>query len=534
MYHHLKKIRIALSVISILSITLLFVDINQFIPNEAYTSIIFLQFMPSLMKFISTVSLAAIGVFIIIFLTVLFGRIYCSAICPLGILIDIILFFKKKTLKWRKKKKARYEYEKPLNKTRFTILGITILSMFSGSMILVNILDPFSNFGRIVNTSVRPVVIGLNNVAAFTLEKFDNYLLAPFSLKSLPFIIILFSILFFVFVAVLSVKKGRLYCNTVCPVGAFLGIISKFSVFKIKVNEPNCVSCGACERACKANCIDFKSKEIDFTRCVVCFDCFESCPTQGLKFEPISFELVKPIMKPVLQPQKVKVQSESRRKMLSLGVMMAGIPALKSIAQVKKKPIIKVKNKIPVVKQSPTTPPGSMSIQNFTSSCTSCYLCVSACPSQVLQPSLFQYGSDGILMPHMNYENAYCNYNCVKCTEVCPSGAIGPIKIDEKKTIQLGKVKFIKENCIVITNKTECGACSEHCPTKAVTMVEENGLRVPVTREEICVGCGACEYACPAIPNKAIYVEGNVVHAVAQLPKEKALEAVDVEEEFPF
>ena len=142
----------------------------------------------------------------------------------------------------------------------------------------------------------------------------------------------------------------------------------------------------------------------------------------------------------------------------------------------------------------PVTPPGSRSRDRFTNLCTACHLCVSVCPPQVLSPSLFEYGLAGIMQPKMNYRANYCNYECVLCSQVCPTGAILPLEVAAKKEIQLGKANFIKDDCIVVAKKKDCGACSEHCPTKAVKMVPyEEKLVIPELNNEICVGCGACE-----------------------------------------
>jgi ferredoxin len=167
--------------------------------------------------------------------------------------------------------------------------------------------------------------------------------------------------------------------------------------------------------------------------------------------------------------------------------------------------------------------------------CTACHLCVSACPTQVLQPTYFLYGLTGFLQPRMDFITSFCNFECILCGEVCPTGAILPLIKEEKKLVQLGKSNFVKENCIVNTKNTACGACSEHCPTKAVNMVPfKDKLTIPEVNNKICVGCGACEYACPTDP-KSIYVEGNPVHLVAEKPKEvKIEEKIDYKEEFPF
>lgn len=136
----------------------------------------------------------------------------------------------------------------------------------------------------------------------------------------------------------------------------------------------------------------------------------------------------------------------------------------------------------------------------------------------------------------MEYGSGYCNYDCVICGDVCPSGAILPIPLEQKKLSQLGVAKFVKENCIVETEGTDCGACSEHCPTKAVNMVPYKGkLVIPEVKSDYCIGCGACEHACPTKPYKAIYVDGNPIHKVAKKAETKQIDQkVDYKEAFPF
>ncbi len=134
----------------------------------------------------------------------------------------------------------------------------------------------------------------------------------------------------------------------------------------------------------------------------------------------------------------------------------------------------------------------------------------------------------------MDYHTSFCNFECTKCTEVCPNKAILPLTKEEKVVTQIGIVRFIKQNCIVFTDETSCGSCSEHCPTQAVKMVPYKGeLTIPEVNADICVGCGACEYACPVTPYKAIIVDGHEKHQIAQKPKEEALEEKPLED-FPF
>ena len=187
-----------------------------------------------------------------------------------------------------------------------------------------------------------------------------------------------------------------------------------------------------------------------------------------------------------------------------------------------------------VVGEHVATPPGSHNRHHFTGACTACHLCVSACPTGVLKPSLFEYGVFGMMQPFMDYDASFCNHECVRCTEICPNGAILPLTVEEKLTTQIGIVRFEKQNCIVVTEGTSCGSCSEHCPTKAVRMVPYmDELTIPEITPDICVGCGACEYACPVTPYKAIVVDGLLEHQLAQRPEEEELDEKPLED-FPF
>ena len=522
---YLKKLRIITSVIFIIFTSILFLDISGILTKNLSDSVLFLQFVPSFLKFIDTTTIAAIGFLVIIASTLFSGRVYCSTICPLGMLQDIIIYLKRK-MGTRKKKRGRFNFQPAFNSVRYSILVITIITLLFGNLFTLYILDPFSNFGRILTHIVKPIIIGTNNLISYLLETFNNYSVSPSTFNSINIFAIIFSFTALFIVVLFSYKSGRFFCNSICPVGSFLGFISKFSLFKIVVNKETCVGCGVCETVCKSECIDSKAEFVDFTRCVSCFNCFDVCPTHGLKYE---FQPTKNIVL-----KKIDTEDYERRSfllsLLSYSLVLTGI----SYAQ--KKIEVYKKNKIPVFRPNPISPPGSIGIEHFTENCTACHLCISACPTHVLQPSFLEYGFLGMMQPMMNNKVGFCDYECTICSEVCPTNAIQIIKPEGKKRIQIGKAKFIKDNCIVYTQGTDCGACSEHCPTKAVKMVPiENNLRAPEVKEDICVGCGACEYACPTIPFKAIYVESNIKHLAAELPPEEKLEEkVDFSDDFPF
>lgn len=519
----LKKLRVPVSVVFFVCIGLIFIDFGNFLPSWYITAATYLQFTPSLMAFVHIVGISSLGFAVVILITLLFGRVYCSSICPLGTLQDAVIFLKRKF-----RRRDRFRYLKPWNTFRLALLSVVILSLLTGTMIAVNILDPYSVFGRIMVELFRPLVILVNNLLSLILKAFNNFAVQPVAIRGFMITSLLFALAFLAVPVAMSLFRGRQYCNTICPVGILLGYISRLSVFRIRLDKEVCNRCGACMFTCKAGCIDVKNREVDFSRCIACFNCLGACDAHGVKYEPVWRNRTKTL--PEGPPDL------SKRNFLALSALFA-FSAVNSLTaqpgqqrqQRRRQGMHDQGNNLPV------TPPGSVGVRHFTNACTSCYLCVSACPSQVLQPALAAYGWQGLFMPVMDYKVSFCNYDCVVCTEVCPTGAILPLTFEQKKEVQLGKARFIKRECIVHTKRTACGACSEHCPTKAVNMVPYKwGLTIPEVTEDICVGCGACEYACPTDP-KAIVVDANPVHLKAQLPDESGEEEeVDYREEFPF
>ncbi len=514
----LRKVRIVLAVLVFIVITLSFVDFRHIIPDTWFNIILFLQFVPSILEFINLPVLASSGFIFVLGLTFVTGRSYCSVLCPLGIYQDII----SRAGGRFKKKFRRYRYGKPYTVLRHIILAITLIVMLIGSVFFISLLDPYSIFGRSATYLLQPVVIFINNLIAAVLTLFDNYFIFKVDYIKIPFVVFIIPVLLLGLVSYLSFTRGRLYCNTVCPLGTFLGLISRISVFRIKIDSENCTHCGLCAVNCKASCIDFKNEHVDLSRCVTCFNCLTAC-----RDDAISYGLVK------ISPKKTETVPDQDKRGFIAGIL-AVLALIPRILRAQDTPVPTKESTVPEKRTSPVCPPGGVSIDHFNKFCTACSLCVSACPNNVIIPSIKEYGIAGIMQPRMDYHKGFCNYECTRCIEVCPSGALLPLVLEAKKLTQIGKVNFIKENCIVETERTDCGACSENCPTKAVQMVPYIGnLVIPEINNEICVGCGACEYACPTKPYKAIFVDGNPVHQDAKKPEEEELEVQELEE-FPF
>lgn len=514
----LRRIRIVFSTIIFILFLLVFIDFKSIIPSDYINVLISLQFIPSFLKFIDLRTLAAGGFLIVLLLTLITGRTYCSFLCPLGIAQDL-----NSRIGGRIRKKfRRYGFKKPFTILRYSILAATLAITMVWGIYMITLLDPYSIFARFMTYFGRPLMIIGNNFLAGIFGKFDIYNLSNVPIKTYPKIVYGIPALFFILIGGLSLTKGRLYCNMICPLGTFLGLISKISLFRIRLDETSCTRCGRCAIRCKSSCIDFLKYDVDISRCVSCFNCIHTCQDKA-----ITYGLVK-IRK------KIHETDESKRKLIVGSVLL--LLGMTDIAkgQDKVAPIPKKDSTVREKKSFPVCPPGGISIAEFNKDCTACSLCINVCPNRVLQPAYKEYGLMGIMQPVMNYHKGFCAYNCTKCTEICPVNALHPLVIEAKKLTQLGKAHFIKDNCIVNTEKTNCGACSESCPTKAVHMVPfEGNLVIPEVSEDICVGCGHCEFACPTVPYKAIYVDGNAVHQTAKKPVNVDSD-IKTPVEFPF
>jgi len=516
---HGKKLRVIVALVFFTLTTGLVLGFDRLIPAVIRDAVLYLQFVPSLLTFASAASLAAAGFIVVLLLTLLCGRVYCSTLCPLGVLQDIAIYLASRFRPGR----TRFVYARPHTPLRYGVLILTLVTLLSGSLLTVILLDPFSGFGRIIADLVRPLYLSVHNLAANALAVFGIYLLKPVEWRA-PSPVALMAPLLLAIILWLSARKGRLYCNTLCPVGTLLGFVARFALFKIRIDQDACTVCANCSIACKASCIRLKTGTVDFSRCVGCGDCLAVCPALGIRYR---------LSAPWRGDPAVGTDASKRAFLGKTFVYLAGAASLVPLGWVWEQ-AREANAAVAGPPAHPVSPPGSQSIARFNQTCTACHLCVSACPTQVLQPAFLEYGLSGLLQPRMDYHSSFCNYDCALCGELCPTSAILPLPKAVKQTTQLGVARFLKESCIVYTDNTACGACDEHCPTKAVHMVPyRESLTIPEVDEALCIGCGACEYACPVRPQRAIYVAGSPLHAAARKPDATPLK-MEVREDFPF
>ena len=491
----LRKIRIILATVMFIGITWLFMDFTG-------TAHHWFSWMPKLQLIEAILAGSTLVVILLTVLTLVFGRIYCSVICPLGILQDIFGWIGKK------RKKNRYTFSKEKKWLRYPVLVLFIIAHMAGIGTLFQLLAPYSTFGIIANNLLQPVWQTGNNVLASIAEYYDSYVFyhSDIWMRSITSLIIAAVIL--IILGYLAYRNGRTYCNTICPVGTLLSFLSRYSFLRINFDVEKCKNCSLCSKNCKASCIDYKTHAVDTTRCVVCGNCIESC-----KFGALKYARASRISSKSSDSSNSSVDTSKRSFLVTSALLTTA-----ALAQQKEKMmdggLAEIQDKVAPERQTPLTPPGSLSAQNMAHNCTGCQLCISECPNQVLRPS-----NDWLhlLQPVMSYELGYCRPECTHCSEVCPAGAIKPIRHEDKASTQIGHAVWVKKNCIPLTDGMECGNCARHCPVGAIEMVpsnpdDEESAYVPAVNEARCIGCGACEYLCPARPFSAIYVEGHEVH----------------------
>jgi polyferredoxin len=451
-------------------------------------------------QFLPAVLALNLGIIVaLLLLTLLLGRVYCSVICPLGVLQDAVARAGR-----RGKGKRRYCWSPALHWLRYGVLGVVVIALLTKLSMVVSLLDPYSAYGRIASTLFAPLYRWGNNLLAFFAERADSYLFYRAEVWLPSVVTLVVAALTLLVVGILAWRGGRTYCNTLCPVGTVLGWFSRFSLFKPRIDADKCNGCMVCAGKCKASCIDVKNKKIDYSRCVACMNCLGGCKQDAMHY-------ALPSGKAAAQSIADTPKDASRRAFFTAGALFAAGTLLKAQEKKRDGGLAVIEKRLAPPRTTPILPPGAVNARRFGAQCTACQLCVSACPSRILRPS-----SDlqTLMQPTLCYTHGYCRPECTRCSEVCPSEAIGEITKEQKSSLQIGHAVWIRQNCVPLTDRKECGNCARHCPTGAITMVpsdadDAKSLKIPAVDAERCIGCGACEYLCPARPFTAIYVEGH-------------------------
>ena len=506
--HITKVARVVVSLLALAAMTLLFTTLEASVA-QWLGWVARIQIMPLALAGAAATLAFWFGV------TLLFGRLYCSWVCPLGVVQDCFAHLRHLTRRLR----LRYPYHWHADKNRFRYVWLVIIvaTCVVGVPVLLTFFDPYSTYGRFASELILPAVEWVAGSPVLV----SSWL--AFCVAALTLLI----------VGWVSYRRGRLLCNTVCPVGSTLSILSRYSLFHFDIDTDLCVNCRKCEHNCKAECINMADHVVDASRCVACFNCVDVCDHKAISYTYKHKKLSLPLMQPV-NPSAASASTMNagasggsdaisdcdsaadrhdpvkvdRRQFLATGLIIASAPAIGAVAKSSNRIKALTNNSRPLPVQRAVAPPGRRSMKEFLERCTGCGLCVARCPSRVLRPSANELGWVNMLHPVMDFERSYCRYNCTRCTEICPTGALQPLTEEEKHIFIIGHAAVSTANCI------GCGLCSERCPRSAIRMVvrtKEMGrgsLMVAQVDTENCIGCGACQYICPATPEKAIGVNG--------------------------
>lgn len=479
-----RSIRIFLAAVSFF----LLLGAVWFLPGtEAFFG---LQFGSGVLKLFAECTLGgAAALLSILLLTLGFGRLYCSVLCPLGILQDLMGVFGRP-----------YHFLRGTRVVKYSVFFL-IAGLAAGGLLLpLSLLLPSSNFVMIVNNVFREAVVKADTWLHLSLGQISMKPAGGAMLLSWGLLLLLL---------VLVRWRGRIYCNSLCPVGTFLGFLSHFAWFRITMDE-KCASCGACERVCKASCIDSKNRTVNTEDCVMCMNCIGQCSFGSMKLQRKT-------------PGKKEEFVPARREfLLAGGTILGGALLGKTAVLAGKEPSTAV------------MPPGAESYERFGGRCVGCGLCIGSCRGKVLAHSMTRYGVKGFMQPYLDFNKGACQFDCRRCMEVCPTGALRIMPMEEKKSWRIGLVTYVKERCVAYREDIDCGACAEHCPVAALEMVPYKNTMIPKVNEALCIGCGACQNICPVRPLQAVVVSGVSPQISVKKPVAEKSKKLEAEKDFPF
>ncbi|MCM1522435.1 MAG: 4Fe-4S dicluster domain-containing protein [Muribaculaceae bacterium] len=499
----LRISRITVAILVTVLLTGVLTSYSMTLPKMAGV-LVRIQFLPAALAF----ALSTIVIWLIA--TIIFGRIYCSTVCPLGTFQDVMARLPRLA---HHNHKREYHYSAPHTGWRNITLAVFVVSVFLGVSLVATLLDPYSIYSRFCVLVAKPLW-------GLTLNMFNS---TPIRMAAASGTGIVTALIMMGIIGWIAARHGRTYCNTICPVGTSLGFISRYSIFRIDINTDKCIECRKCEHVCKASCINMNTHVIDSSRCVVCFDCLPVCPNDAIHYTTNRHQLSIPLMRKVSSPlagsaagfssegeSMAHSSSEKmlldRRAFLTTGAILAVSPLMAAAA--KKRRHLEgglLNGQESLAPSVAVTPPGVYERKDFLDRCTGCGLCISHCMTKVLRPAIGEYGLLRVFHPVKDYNRSYCAYTCTRCTNLCPTGALTPLTKEEKKRNAVGLAMVSIDRCI------SCGKCAESCRAEAITLVEfENrgGRLFPVVNASKCIGCGSCQYVCPAVPYKAIIVNG--------------------------
>ncbi|MFW6132896.1 MAG: 4Fe-4S dicluster domain-containing protein, partial [Planctomycetota bacterium] len=425
------------------------------------------------------------------------GRAFCGWVCPFGTIHHAVGWLGRRG-RSRSQRAAAGRYRK-LFEIKYYLLVVVAAALLLGVQ-QAGLLDPIALLTRSLTTTLLPMADQVGrSVGADAYDRWAWFTQVHFVHGAWVIVFV------FAGLVLANLWMPRFFCRVLCPLGAGLGLLSRFSLLRHRRTEEACTNCARCDAVCPTGAEP--GGELRTSECIVCFNCSELCPTQAVRFLPVIADA----------PHEVPQPDLSRRRLLASAAFGLTLPLAAWLDPAQSRPARQL-----------VRPPGALDEESFLDACVRCQLCARVCPTGVIQPASGEAGWAGLWTPMMDYKLGYCEYNCNACGDVCPTGAIRKLTLDEKHgngtfaedgPVRVGTAFVDRGRCLPWAMATPCIVCQEVCPVspkaiylEQVRLTDRSGRQVEIQRPRVdperCIGCGICSNKCPVRNDPAIYVSG--------------------------